>query len=77
MRVSIPNSSLATAGIVSILLAGSGMTSDVEAADSPEEIGLEVATETRERQRGFENFVANLTMVLRNKSGRKAGGSSD
>ena len=42
------------------------------AADSAEEAGLEIATQARERQKGFGNFTANLTMVLRNKKGRES-----
>ncbi len=40
-------------------------------AGSPEEAGIRVATEARERQRGFGNSTANLTMTLRNKQGRE------
>ena len=42
------------------------------AAESPEEAGLRIATEARERQKGFGNFTANLTMTLRNKQGRES-----
>ena len=42
-------------------------------ADSgAEEAGLEIATEARERQKGFGNFSANLTMTLRNKRGQES-----
>ena len=42
------------------------------AAENAEEVGLEIAAEARERQKGFGNFTANLTMVLRNKQGRES-----
>ena len=40
-------------------------------ADSAEETGLQIATDSRERQKGFGNFTASLTMILRNKQGRE------
>ena len=39
---------------------------------SAEEIGLEIATEAREKGRGFENFTARQTMLLRNKQGQES-----
>ena len=42
------------------------------AADSPEEQGLKIAMEARERQKGFGNFTASLTMTLRNKRGQES-----
>ncbi len=36
-----------------------------------EEAGLRIATEARERQKGFGNFTASLTMTLRNKQGQE------
>ena len=39
---------------------------------SAEEIGLEIATEARERGRGFGNFTARQTMLLRNKQGQES-----
>ena len=44
------------------------------ADSSPEEAGLKIATEARERQKGFGNFAASLAMVLRNKRGQESGG---
>ena len=41
-------------------------------ADSAEETGLRIATEARERQKGFGNFTASLAMVLRNKRGQES-----
>ena len=38
---------------------------------TPEEAGLRIATESRERQKGFGNFTASLTMTLRNKQGKE------
>ncbi len=42
------------------------------AADSPEEQGLKIATEARERQKGFGNFIAGTTMKLRSKRGQES-----
>ena len=39
---------------------------------SPEEIGLKIALDARERGDGFGNFAARQTMVLRNKQGRES-----
>ena len=41
-------------------------------AQSAEERGLRIAEEARERDRGFGNFTASQTMVLRNKQGRES-----
>ena len=41
-------------------------------AETPEETGLRIATEARERQKGFGNFTANMNMVLRNKRGEES-----
>ena len=49
-----------------------GVTKNVYAADSPEEVGLAIATQARESQKGFGNFTASLTMVLRNKQGQES-----
>ena len=46
--------------------------SAAHAADSAEEAGLKIATDARERQKGFGNFTANLTMTLRNKRGQES-----
>ena len=39
---------------------------------SPEEMGLAIAVESRERGRGFGNFTARQTMVLRNRQGQES-----
>ncbi len=39
---------------------------------SPEERGLAIAVEARERGRGFGNFTASQTMVLRNRQGQES-----
>ena len=41
-------------------------------AASPEETGLRIAVEARERGTGFGNFTAHQTMVLRNKQGQES-----
>ena len=44
--------------------------SDTEAGGA-EEVGLKIAADARERQKGFGNFTASLTMILRNKQGKE------
>lgn len=41
-------------------------------AQSAEEKGLQIATESRQNQYGFGNYTANLTMILRNKQGKES-----
>ena len=40
-------------------------------AQSAEEIGLQIATESRQNQYGYGNYTASLTMILRNKQGKE------
>ena len=42
------------------------------AAQSAAERGLKIATEARERDKGFDDFTAGQTMVLRNKHGKES-----
>ena len=71
-RVSLLQPKLVLSGIVLAVLACALEPSVGRAAESAEEAGLRIATEARERQKGFGNFIANLTMVLRNKKGRES-----
>ena len=41
-------------------------------AATPEETGLKIATESRDRDKGFSNFSARQTMVLRNRQGKES-----
>ena len=41
-------------------------------AASPEAAGLKIATAAYDRDKGFGNFTASQTMVLRNKQGRES-----
>ena len=41
-------------------------------AETPEEKGLRIAREAREKGKGFGNFTARQTMVLRNKQGQES-----
>ncbi len=41
-------------------------------AETPEEAGLRIATEARERQKGFGNSTASMSMILRNKRGEES-----
>ena len=72
IRASLPHSMLALSGICLALLAWAVEPSVTRAADSAEEAGLKIATESRERQKGFGNFTASLTMILRNKRGQES-----
>ena len=63
---------LALSGIVLAIAAWAVEPSVGRAADSAEEAGLKIATEARERQKGFGNFTASLTMILRNKRGQES-----
>ena len=71
-RVSLLHPRLVLSGIVLGILAWAVEPSVGRAAESAEEAGLRIATEARERQKGFGNFTADLTMMLRNKQGRES-----
>ncbi len=47
-------------------------TADSAPTASQEQIGLQIATDARERARGFGNFTARQTMLLRNKQGQES-----
>ena len=72
IRVSLLHPKLVLSGVFLATLAWSIEPSVGRAAESAEEAGLKIATEARERQKGFGNFTANLTMILRNKRGRES-----
>ena len=55
-----------------LLIAGSLATPLPAGAASPEEAGLKIAKEAYDRDKGFGNFTANQTMVLRNKRGQES-----
>ena len=42
-----------------------------EYTGTPEEVGLKIAADSRELQKGFGNFTAKLKMTLRNKQGKE------
>ena len=71
-RVSLPHPKLAWSGIVLAAVASAVAPPVARAADDAEEAGFRIATEARERQKGFGNFTASLTMVLRNRKGRES-----
>ncbi len=72
IRVPLPHPMLVLAGICLAILAWAVEPSVGHAADSAEEAGLKIATEARERQKGYGNFTASLTMILRNKRGQES-----
>jgi len=55
-----------------LLIAGSLAAPLPAGAASPEESGLKIAKEAYDRDKGFGNFTANQTMVLRNKRGQES-----
>ncbi|MEE9397817.1 MAG: outer membrane lipoprotein-sorting protein [Methylococcales bacterium] len=54
--------------LIPLLLSSHG----TPAEPSPEQRGLEIATEAENRDKGFQNFVADLTMILRNRQGEES-----
>ena len=71
MRVVLPHPLLALP-VMFVALAAWAVEPSAALADSAEEAGLKVATDARERQKGFGNFTASLTMTLRNKRGQES-----
>ena len=71
MRVALPHSMLALPVIV-LAIAAWAVEPSAARAESAEETGHKIATDARERQKGFGNFTANLTMTLRNKRGQES-----
>lgn len=56
-----------------VLLIAAALAAPLPAdAASPEETGLKIAKEAYDRDRGFGNFTAKQTMVLRNKRGQES-----
>ena len=72
IRASLPRPMLALHGLFLAALVWAAVPSTGRAESSPEEAGLKIATEARERQKGFGNFTASLAMVLRNKRGQES-----
>ena len=71
IRFSIPRTILVLSGFFLAISSWVADASSEMVEGSPEEAGLKIATESRERQKGFGNFTASLTMTLRNKQGRE------
>lgn len=57
---------------LTLLLCSSAPPLAASEGANPEEAGLALAREARERQIGFGNFTADQTMVLRNKQGQES-----
>ena len=72
IRASLPHPMLALSGICLAVLAWTVEPTVARTAESSEEAGLRIATDARERQKGFGNFTANMTMTLRNKRGQES-----
>ena len=71
IRTSLPRSVLASLGILVAIFVWAAAPPAGQ-AESEEEAGLRIATESRERQKGFGNFTANLVMTLRTKRGQES-----
>ena len=71
MRVALPHPIVALPALLLAIVAWA-VEPSVGHADSAEEAGRQIATDARERQKGFGNFTANLTMTLRNKRGQES-----
>ena len=71
IRASLSHPTLALPGILLAVLA-SVAAPPALAADSPEEAGRKLATESRERQKGFGDYTASLAMLLRDRRGRES-----
>jgi len=71
MRITLPQPRLALA-VTALAIVAWAADPSAARAQSAEETGLEIATDARERQKGFGNFTANLTMTLRNKRGQES-----
>ena len=71
-RATLPRTTLALTGIALAGLAWAVEPTAGRAAESAEERGLRIANEARERDEGFGNFTASLTMILRNKRGQES-----
>ena len=70
--MTLPHSALrAFRWLVPVLLAGLYVSGTARAA-TPEEAGLRIAVEARERGAGYGNFTARQEMVLRNKLGQES-----
>ena len=69
---SFPHPRLVLSAILVAAFAWSVEPSAGRADSGAEETGRRIATEARERQKGFGNFTASLTMTLRNKRGEES-----
>ncbi|MXZ80061.1 MAG: outer membrane lipoprotein-sorting protein [Gammaproteobacteria bacterium] len=67
IRLSLRRTASVMTGVFLAIFSWTAQPSD----GSPEEVGLQIATDARERQKGFGNFTANLSMTLRSKSGKE------
>ena len=71
MRIALPHPILALLAML-LAIVISAVDPSAAHADSAEEAGRQIATDARERQKGFGNFTASLTMTLRNKRGQES-----
>lgn len=72
IRLSITKTSVAVS-LASLIMIGAGVMMPLTvSAQTPEEVGLQIAKDSRERDRGFDNFSAQQQMILRNKHGQES-----
>ena len=72
VRLSITKTFVAIS-LASLIMIGAGVMMPLTvSAQTPEEVGLQIAKDSRERDQGFGNFSAQQKMILRNKHGQES-----
>ena len=72
VRLSITKTFVAIS-LASLIMIGAGVMMPLTvSAQTPEEVGLQIAKDSRERDQGFGNFSAQQQMILRNKHGQES-----
>ncbi len=71
-NLKLPLLLLVISGWFFVLQSGIVQSSEDLTSGTPEQAGLRIATESRDNQKGFDNFSATLSMTLRNKKGQES-----
>ena len=72
VRLSITKTFVANSLACLIMIGAGVMMPLTVSAQTPEEVGLQIAKDSRERDQGFGNFSAQQQMILRNKHGQES-----
>lgn len=72
VRLSITKTFVANSLACLIMIGAGVMMPLTVSAQTPEEVGLQIAKDSRERDQGFGNFNAQQKMILRNKHGQES-----